>query len=288
MIKNVLIVGLGLIGASFAKAFKKYTDIKVYGFDKNFDICQKALLENTIDGILEYNENNLKKYDLIIISLYNNDIIKFVENNKDNFKENAIVMDTGGLKTEVCKNCFKIAAENNFTFIGGHPMAGKAVSGYENSEADLFIDASMILVPPIKFNIAEIKDLFKQLQFKYIVNTTAEEHDRRIAFTSELPHIISASYIKSPVAHLHAGFSAGSYQDMSRVSSLNADMWSEIFLANKENVLAELNCFIENLEDIKNAIEKSDKEDLRKLLAESSFRKVQVEENATKKYKTYK
>ncbi|MBR3042114.1 MAG: prephenate dehydrogenase/arogenate dehydrogenase family protein [Eubacterium sp.] len=226
-IKTVGIIGLGLIGGSFAKAYKENSNAKVLGFNRSTATTHFAMMDGTLDGELilknesEAAENEkgnlLSDCDLVIISLYNQAIIDFVKNNAQNFKKGSLVIDAGGLKRRICRECFPVAKENGFIFAGGHPMAGKKFSGYKYSTGKLYRDASMIIVPDESYDmflIERIKDALAPCNFGRITVTSADKHDQMIAFTSEMAHIVSNAYIKSPTAREHLGFSAGSYKDM--------------------------------------------------------------------------
>ena len=182
-----------------------------------------------------------------------------------------MVIDCCGTKRVVCDACFDIAKENGFTFIGGHPMAGTHNAGFKYSRADMFKGAPMVVVPP-RFDDVELLDRVKKLLaplgLKGISVTTAEKHDKMIAFTSQMAHLVSNAYIKSPEARNHKGFSAGSYKDLTRVAWLNAPMWTQLFLENRDFMLEELNVLIENLMQYKEAMENEDAEQLCRLLDE--------------------
>ena len=277
-IKTIGVVGLGLIGGSFAKAFRLNTKAKMLGYDTNKSVCELATLDGTLDGILT--KENISECDLIIPALYNQAIIDFVRDNAPYIKKGAIVIDTGGLKRRVCKECFEIAREYGFTFVGGHPMAGKKFSGYNYSTGTLFRDAYMIIITEDLNDTKlqnHIRDIMSPCRFANITVCSSEKHDKMIAFTSEMPHIVSNAYIKSPTAKEHLGFSAGSYKDMTRVAWLNEDMWTEIFLENKDNLIFELDAIIKYLGEYKKALEEGDAEYLRQILHDGKVAKEEVD-----------
>jgi len=272
------IVGLGLIGGSFAKALKANTSHKILGFD----ISQKAILEsklyNAIDGDLT--DKTISECDIIFIALYPEATINFVRDNADKLKSSCIVVDCGGIKRQICHKCFEIAKKNGFTFIGGHPMAGRQYSGFKYAKDSLYKNAIMILTPPsdIKLEqLAGLQKLLKEIGFANIQITNANEHDRIIAFTSQLAHVVSNAYVKSPNAEVHKGFSAGSYKDLTRVARLNENMWTELFLENSDNLIFEIDTLIENLKDYSDALKSKDSEKLKSLLKEGSDRKKQID-----------
>ena len=278
---NIGVIGLGLIGGSLAKAIKKNTTHTVLGKDINEETMKKATLTGAIDGEL----TDISLADILIVSLYPSATVKFIEENADKIKKGAIVTDVSGVKKSVCDKLFPLAEERGFSFIGGHPMAGVEFSGFDYSKDALFKNASMILVPSKKESIGNcelLSELFKLLGFTRIQFTTPEEHDKMIALTSQLAHVISSAYVKSPSALNHKGFSAGSFRDMTRVARLNESLWSELFFANKENLLTEIDGLIEHLIEYKTALSEDDEEMMIELLKEGTKRKLLSEKRYEK------
>ena len=189
-------------------------------------------------------------------------------------------MDCCGIKEEICRVGFSLAEQYGFTFIGGHPMAGSHHAGFKYSRSNLFQGAPMVLVPP-KFDVPmllqQAKDALEPCGFGSFSVTTAQKHDEMIAFTSQMPHIVSNGFIKSPTATAHKGFSAGSYKDLTRVAWLNPQMWAELFLSNRENLLKELSFYIESLQQYKDALENQDEAYLIQLLDDGRKRKEEVD-----------
>lgn len=275
---NIGVVGLGLIGGSIAKAIKYYTEDTVYGFDIQKSVMLKAKLLGAIDT--ELTPELISECDMLVVALYPQATIDFVEQNARYIKKGATVIDTCGIKCAVCSRLFKVAEENGFKFIGGHPMAGRHFSGFDYSLPTMFNNASMILVPPKNADIAALDTLkkwFEKIGFTVIKTTTAEDHDKKIAYTSQLAHVVSNAYVKSPEAEVHRGFSAGSYQDLTRVAKLNPEMWTELFMCNKNNLAAEIDGIIENLKKYSDAIKSSDEKALFALLKEGSDRKDKID-----------
>lgn len=265
------IIGLGLIGGSFAKAFKKNTEHKVYGFDIDETVILKAQLINAIDCSL--NDDNIIDCDYIIITTYPDDAIDFLKSKAKYISKNTVVFDCCGTKKKVCNSAFELAEKYGFKFIGGHPMAGTQYSGLKYSRNDMFKNANMILVPQQSTDIETIenlKNMLLEIGFKSITISSAEQHDIIIAYTSQLAHIVSNAYVKSPNSTVHKGFSAGSFRDLTRVAKLNPKMWTELFLENKTNILFELDNIIEQLKKYKYAIETENKCELFNLLDEGS------------------
>lgn len=274
---TVGILGLGLIGGSLARAYAKagHTVLAV-DIDKNIQTF--AQLAGVISG--ELNDSNISDCNLILLSIYADASANWLEEKAQYISPDAIVIDCCGIKKQICARAFPLAEAYGFTFVGGHPMAGSHNSGFKYSKSNLFQGAPMVLVPP-RFDdpllLQQVKELLEPCGFKRFSVTTAEAHDEMIAFTSQMPHILSNAFIKSPTALNHSGFSAGSYKDLTRVAWLNPTMWSELFLSNKDNILNELNYFIESLLQYKAAIEEEDSDRLIALLYEGRKRKEEVD-----------
>ncbi len=274
---KVGVVGLGLIGGSLARAYAKngYT---VYAKEADASILSFAQLAGVVSD--ELNAKNIPECDLILLAIYSAASIKWLAENAPNISKETLVMDCCGIKTDVCEKCFPLAEQYGFTFVGGHPMAGSHFSGFKYSRSNLFQGAPMVLVPP-RYDDPELfqraEDALAPCNFGSFSFTTAEEHDKMIAFTSQMPHIVSNAYIKSPTAKSHKGFSAGSYKDLTRVAWLNPEMWAELFLSNKENVLNELDFYIESLSAYRDAIKMEDEQHLIALLAEGKKCKEEVD-----------
>lgn len=274
---TVGILGLGLIGGSLARAYA-LEGHAVYAAEKDDRILSFAILAGAVHGKLD--EKSIPLCDLILLAIYPDGSATWLENNAALISPSALVMDCCGIKKEVCRRCFPVAQAHGFTFVGGHPMAGSQFSGFKYSRADLFEGAPMVLVPPVYDNMAlleQIKEALEPCHFGFFSVTTAEDHDKKIAFTSQMAHIVSNAYVKSPTALEHKGFSAGSYKDLTRVAWLNPQMWAELFLENKDNVLYELDFFIESLKAYRDAVSEEDVSRLVALLAEGKRRKEEVD-----------
>lgn len=274
---TVGILGLGLIGGSLARAYAK-AGHQVLAHDTNESMLAFAQLAGAVNAPLD--KDNICSCDLILLSVYADASARWLEENAQYVNKSAIVMDCCGIKEDICRRCFPLAEQYGFTFVGAHPMAGSHNSGFKYSRSNLFQGAPMVLVPP-RFDdpllLQRVKDALIPCGFKTFSVTTAAEHDKMIAFTSQMPHIISNAYIKSPTALSHSGFSAGSYKDLTRVAWLNPTMWSELFLSNADNVLNELDTLIQSLQSYKKAIETQDAETLIRLLDEGRKRKEEVD-----------
>lgn len=274
---NVGILGLGLIGGSMARCYSK-AGHTVYACEKDETILSFAELSGSVHGQL--NPENISRCDLIFLAIYPDGSASWLEENAHYISPNALVMDLCGIKEEICRRCFPLAESYGFTFIGGHPMAGSHNSGFKYSRSNLFQGAPMVLVPP-RFDDIDLlqraKDALSCCGFSHFSVCTAQEHDKLIAFTSQMPHVLSNAYIKSPTALGHKGFSAGSYKDLTRVAWLNAKMWAELCMENKENMLFELQTYIEELTKYQQALESNDLSALTALLEEGRKRKEEVD-----------
>jgi prephenate dehydrogenase len=237
-----------------------------------------AMLAGAVDAPLT--KETIAECDLILLAIYPDGSASWLEQNATYISKDCLVIDCCGVKREICQRCFPLAKKYGFTFIGGHPMAGTQFSGFKYSRANLFENAPMVLVPD-RFDDMELLERAKKAllpcRFGSFSVTTAAEHDRMIAFTSQMPHIVSNAYIKSPTAQTHRGFSAGSYKDLTRVAWLNAPMWAELFLENRDNTLYELDTLIESLNAYRDAIASNDEATLITLLEEGKRRKEEVD-----------
>ena len=271
------ILGLGLIGGSLARAYA-LAGHTVYAAEKNEDMLSFAMLSGAVHGKL--NEDSITECDLLLLAIYPDGSAGWLEQNAHLVKKDALVMDCCGIKEEICRRCFPLAEQYGFTFVGGHPMAGTHFSGFKYSRATLFNGAPMVLVPPRYDDIDlldRVKNALSPCGFGSFSVTTAQEHDRLIAFTSQMPHVISNAFIKSPTASSHKGFSAGSYKDLTRVAWLNAPMWAELCMENREHMLFELDSYITSLQAYQTALENQDLDGLTALLEEGKRRKEEVD-----------
>ena len=274
---TVGICGLGLIGGSMAKAYK-VEGHTVYGYDNDAATLGYASIASIIDG--ELNDEMLDKCELIYIALYPVATVNYLENIAPKLRKDTVVIDLCGTKQLVCEKGFALANKYGFTFVGGHPMAGTQYSGIKYSKATLFKNAPMVIVPPTYDDIEfldNIKKLLAPAGFGKISVTTAKEHDEIIAFTSQLAHVVSNAYVKSPTAKLHKGFSAGSYKDLTRVAWLNENMWSELFIENKEALIFEIETIIKSLSEYKNAIKNDNITTLTSLLKDGRIAKEEID-----------
>lgn len=275
---RVGIVGLGLIGGSFARAYRA-AGAEVLAFDVDRDILEAARVD-TIAG--ELDADSLGTVDLVVLAAYPHACLEWLEAHAEALASASntergtgpLVIDTAGVKSAVCERAFELARAHGFAFVGAHPMAGTENSGFAYARADLFRGAPMVLVPPEVGDLERLMlldrahTLLAPIGFGSFSVTTPEEHDRTIAFTSQLAHVVSNAYVKSPTAQGHHGFSAGSYRDLTRVAHLNPAMWAELMCENAENLSRELTWLIDALGAYRAALDAGDPERLRMLLAE--------------------
>lgn len=273
---NILVVGLGLIGASLAKTLKKNTKHHIMGWNRTESVSMRAVSDGAIDETGELCDL-IPKADITIVNFYPDAIVPFIKDNRDLFKKNSIVTDSCGIKTKICTELKKESFD--FHFVGGHPMAGREVSGYDNSLDTLFDKASFIFTPlssTPRYITDALVGLAQEMGFARTVVTTPEHHDEMIAFTSQIAHVLACSYVLSPLAPYHAGYSAGSYRDVSRVARINADMWTELFIANGEPLVREIDDLVSNLMKFKYAIVNSDEKKLHDLMEKGNRIKEEI------------
>lgn len=271
---NIAVVGLGLIGGSICKSLKKNTFHHIMGIDSDNSAAEKALSSGAVNEIIT--ADRLGEADMTVLCLYPETIVSFVDENADKFKKGSIVTDSCGIKEYVVTRCTAVLEPLGVIFVGSHPMAGREFSGFDYSKEDLFAGASFIITPTEntpKMAVDLLSTLACCMGFGKVVTATPKQHDINIAFTSQLAHVVSNAYVKSPSLFNADGFSAGSFLDLTRVAKLNENMWSSLFLCNKEALLFELNTIIENLNEYKTAIETDDMNTLKEILKNGRERK---------------
>lgn len=274
---NVGILGLGLIGGSLARAYAMEGH-QVCAWDQDESVLSFAKLAGAVHETLD--TQTIGSCQLILLAVYPGGSTAWLERHAACLTKQTLVVDCCGMKEEICRKGFSLARQYGFTFVGGHPMAGSQFSGFRYSRADLFRGAPMVLVPPVFDDISllqRVQEALRPCHFGSFSVTTAQNHDRMIAFTSQMPHLLSNAFIKSPTAQTHKGFSAGSYKDLTRVAWLNPQMWAELFLENRENLLFELDTYLDNLTAYREALAAGDQERLVSLLEEGKRCKEEVD-----------
>lgn len=271
------IVGLGLIGGSFAKAYS-VAGHTVCAFDTDKTVLSFAMLSNAVQE--ELTDDNLKDCDIILICVYPEAALRFMEEKGPLFGEKPVVIDCCGTKRNIVDKGRELAKKYGFTYVGGHPMAGTQFSGFKYAKEDLYFGAPMVLIPEKNDDIVFLDKLTQLLSpagFARFTVTTPEKHDRVIAFTSQLAHVVSNAYVKSPSAKIHSGLSAGSYRDLTRVAWLNPEMWTQLFLDNDEYLIEEIDILMDHLREYREALKDRDRERLIKLLDDGRRIKEEVD-----------
>lgn len=276
---NIAIVGMGLIGGSYAMALRKLRPRNIYGIDIDENVLKNALQMGIIDEGYTSGNMILKKADLVIIALYPEETIEFVKNNIESFKKDAIITDTCGIKVDVIDKINSVLPQH-LDFIGGHPMAGKETNGLQSASKDIFKNSNYIITPTEKNkkeNIQLIKDLAKAIGCKNIVCVTKEEHDKIISFTSHLPHVIAIALMNSDITPNNLEeFIGGSFKDTTRVAVINSMLWSQLFMLNSENIINEIESFEESIKQVKKAIKEEDMNTLNNIFNESSLKRCRM------------
>lgn len=273
---KIVVVGLGVIGGSFTMALKEAGYDDVYGIDTNKETIEKAIKLGLIKEGFTSGEEIVKSADLIIISLYPRLVKQFIVDNKDNFKDGAIITDATGIKKMFIEDIINILPDN-IDFIFGHPMAGREKKGIDFATSQVFKGANYILTPVDRNkeeNLKLVEDMVYKIGFKRVRRITPEYHDEMIGFTSQLPHALAVALVNSDVEGRDTGsFIGDSYRDLTRIANINEDLWSELFLGNKENLLTSIQSFEDELDKIKYAIKNDDKEILKELFIKSTKRR---------------
>ena len=280
---KVGVVGLGLIGGSMARAYST-AGHAVLAHDINTAALEAALNENAICGKLT--AENVSECDVIFLAIYPRAATAWLRVTAPHLTASSVVVDLCGTKRGICETCFGIAREYGFSFVGGHPMAGTQYSGFENSKDGLFKGAPMVIVPSDPNDealLTRVRELLLPVGFGSITVSTAEKHDRIIAFTSQLAHVVSNAYVKSPNAQVHKGFSAGSYRDLTRVAWLNEQMWTELFMENSDYLTEEIDGIINALTAYRDAMAAGDASRLKALLRDGREAKERVDRGSEDK-----
>ena len=283
-------VGLGLMGGSIAKGikdkvfkanyslgkngFENDSNGKIYAMDKNINSLNQALEDKIIDKAFTPDQTNemLNSCDFVFICLYPKATLNFLIEHKDSFKPGSVVTDISGVKTLIAENIFageKSIIRNDVDFILGHPMAGNEKEGYSGSNQCIFEGRNYILMPQStnkSETISLMKELVTKLGIKRIIETDYITHDHKIAFTSQLCHVIASALVDSAEDNKITAFGGGSYEDLTRIALINAPLWTELFLSNKKELLSMISTFESSLSKIKKAIENEDQDGLQKIL----------------------
>lgn len=265
-VKEIVVVGLGLIGGSIAKAIKQHTGHKVYGIDTDETALLDACSCGAIDG--KAGPWELAQADMVYLCVYPEGALAFMAEQGPKLKENCIVTDACGVKSALCAGMEELAPSGQYVFVAGHPMAGKEHSGFSASDPSIFVGASYIIAPcgAPEWAVHEVEEMALSMGFGQIVHTTPEQHDKIIAYTSQVPHVLACAYVLSPRCREHKGFSAGSYRDVSRVANINDALWTRLFLDNQQALVGELDQLIGDLGRFRDAIAAGEEKELQALL----------------------
>lgn len=280
---NIAVIGLGLIGGSLARAFQKYTDHVVCGYDVDEAVRKAAIADGTVTAIAD--AAYLNEADVTFVALPPVSAADFLINYRGEFKKGSVVTDISGVKQYIHNRVYNALKEEGVWYCGSHPMAGKEVSGYRNSDADLFRGASFILTPVEHAQVRAVellRTLCYEIGFARVTVTDPAHHDRVIAYTSQLAHVASNAYMKSDTALERFGFSAGSFEDLTRVAKLDEELWADLMILNREPLIHETDTLIANLKKYRDALSQNDRETLRDLLKSGKERKLQDEERNRK------
>lgn len=270
------IVGLGLIGGSYAKALRNLKVRRIMGMDISHGIARACLNANMIDEIVEEDGSNLKEADVIICSVYPEAMVDFVRKNITCFTEGMLLTDATGVKGTIpCE--IQAMLPEGCEFLSGHPMAGRQGSGLGMSDAAIFINSNYIIVPTDQNTpeaIAWLEDFAKAIGCARSVKVSMEDHDKIIAYTSDLPHITAVALVNSASYNENTQyFIAGGFRDATRVADINPELWSDLFLSNRENVIAEIENYQKQLERWKQAIADNDRDALKEIMREAGPRR---------------
>lgn len=276
---RIVIVGLGVIGGSYAMALKEAGYTEVYGIDKDIETLRKAKALGIIkEGYVEEKEI-IQEADLIVLGIYPNLVKNFIINNKAHFKDGAIITDVTGIKQLFINEIINILPEN-IDFVFAHPMAGREKKGIDYATNEVFKGANYLITVIDRNkdkNLDFIEDLAYAMGFKHVKRICPKYHDEMIAFTSQLPHALAVALINSDIEGRNTGeFIGDSYRDLTRIANINESLWSQLFLGNKENLLKAINNFEEELDKIKKCLESEDKAQLQELFIKSSIRREEL------------
>ena len=272
---KILIVGLGLLGGSYASCLLD-NGYQVYAIDTNEFSINYAIKNNIIiDGTTKVEKEFIEQFDLLIFCLYPKVFVEWIKNYQQFIKPNAILTDVTGVKSYIINELNNIL-RTDLEFIGAHPMAGREVYGVENSKKDLFVGANLIITPTTSSTekaITIVQEIGQILGFKNIVNLSPEEHDEMIGFLSQLTHCIAVSLMTCKDSKHLVKYTGDSFRDLTRIARINENMWSELFLLNKEELLKQMNEFEEQFNKLKQTIENEDVETMKEIMRLSTIRR---------------
>ena len=276
------IIGLGIMGGSIAKAIRHNVNGTIFALDKNEESLQKALSSKIIDKAfnIEETENMLKQCDFVFVCLYPHSILSFLKEHKNHYKDNAIITDISGVKVLLEKD-IETLRPSNAHLILGHPMAGGAKEGYDASKGEYFNHRNYIIINHDNYKHDEnalnlFKSLIYKMGFSKITETDAKTHDNKIGFTSQLCHVVASAMVESAMDPEITSFGGGSYEDLTRIAMINAPLWTELFLSNKEELLKNIESFKSQINIIEDFIQNEDKEGLKHILEDVREKRIKM------------
>jgi len=265
---KITIVGLGLIGGSMAMALSGFKNASVVGVDNNLEVLSKARELNIADIVTDDAKSAFIDSDLVIICIYPDNIVPFLQENVKYLKSGTVITEVCGVKEKLAAQIKKLLPDH-VDYIGIHPMAGKEIEGIDVAEDSLFRNTGFIITPcetSKPYNIKLLQDLAAHIGATRIAVTTPEKHDEIIAYTSDLMHVASAALCLDYHPDMTNAYTAGAFRDCTRVATINAELWTELFLANKEHTLHEIDRFLGSIHSLRKTIQTEDAQELRKLL----------------------
>ncbi|MDR0915998.1 MAG: prephenate dehydrogenase/arogenate dehydrogenase family protein [Oscillospiraceae bacterium] len=282
MPQTIAIIGLGLIGGSLAKAVKLHTPHRVHGIDHDADTLAATLGSGAVDdaGTSAHAERLLADADIVIVALSPDATVEWVERYVGAIRENAVVTDVCGVKRHIIQHLAPLCSAHDLRYVPGHPMAGRERGGFANSDAELFKNCSYIFTPDEHTDsdaLETLRTLVTDLGAARVTITTAEHHDRMIAFTSQLPHVLAGAYVKSDTSAGHVGYSAGSYRDVSRVAAVDETLWSRLLQLNRDNLTTEIDTLITHLTQYRNALTTDDANTIASVIRDGRERKLEID-----------
>lgn len=276
---SITIVGLGLIGGSYALALRELEPKKLYAVDKDEEAIRFGEKMGIIDKGFTSPEIPLKESDLVIICIYPKDIKEFVKNNIDNFKAGSVITDVTGIKKEFAEEISAVLRKD-IDFVFGHPMAGREFTGVRYASKEIFKGANYIITPTERNkeeSIKLIENVARRLGFKNVEKITIEKHDEVIGFASQLPHVIAVSLVNSDNLGVDVGkFTGDSYRDLTRIARINTKLWTELFMGNRENLINQIEEFEKNITDVKTALINKDMKSLSEILSKASKKREEM------------
>lgn len=286
---NFTIVGLGLMGGAFAKAFRKLPGSHVYAFDKNEEVLEQALTDGVIDA--GFSDEKIRKAlvvsDVVVVCLYPDQTVGFIRTYMNDLKPGALLTDIAGVKQFVLD---QIASEirDDINYISGHPMAGSEKEGYGGADDRIFNDRNYILIPGETYTpeaMEKMKDLVRTIGFTNIVETTPDVHDSKIAYTSQLCHVIASALIYGEEDLQITDYEGGSFADLTRIAMINAPMWTELFIENRDALVDKIDSFMDSMGKLRNEIANREAGDLENTLSQVRQKRIKMEIDRMNKHR---